>query len=80
MVRWRRAAQNTYETIKEQKELEKRAKQAAITRKTLLAKKQKELMAKQQEWLQEELKARAERNEDTGVMGTMAAVKTVTLR
>jgi len=64
----------------QQKELEKRAKQAQITKKTLLAKKQKELMAKQQEWLQEELKARGERGEDTGVMGTVQAVKTVTMR
>ena len=37
-------------------------------------------MAKQQEWLQDELKARGERGEDTGVMGTVQAVKTVTMR
>lgn len=56
----------------------KRAAEAQHLRKQLLATKQKELMSKQQEFLQAELKAMGERGEDTGVMGMMKAVKTVT--
>ena len=49
-------------------------------KKQLMGQKQKELMGKQQEWLKEEMEARAQRGEDTGVMGTFAAVKAVTGR
>jgi len=62
------------------KALEKRSSEAMSLRKTLMNKKQKELMSRQQEWLKEEMQARAERGEDTGVFGTIAAVKTVTQR
>lgn len=58
----------------------KRAAEAQHLRKQLLATKQKELMSKQQEFLAAELKAMGERGEDTGVMGMMSAVKTVTMK
>jgi len=49
-------------------------------RKTLLAQKQKELMGRQQEFITEELKAMGDRGEDVGFMGTMTAMKNVTMR
>uniref|UniRef100_A0A7S3NFW8 Cation-transporting P-type ATPase C-terminal domain-containing protein n=1 Tax=Aureoumbra lagunensis TaxID=44058 RepID=A0A7S3NFW8_9STRA len=57
---------------------EARARGADI-RKQTIAKKQKELMGKQQAWLKEEMEARAARGE-TGLGAQFAAVKSVTLR
>mmetsp|Transcript_40899 Transcript_40899/g.96048 ORF Transcript_40899/g.96048 Transcript_40899/m.96048 type:complete len:1481 (+) Transcript_40899:98-4540(+) len=44
------------------------------------ARKRRELVSKQQEWVEEEMEARRQRGEDTGVMGHMAAVKAVYAR
>jgi len=62
------------------KEMARKGADLAKLRKTLLAKRQAELMATQQDMLQAELKAMGERGEDVGVMGMMKAVKTVTLQ
>jgi cation-transporting ATPase 13A1 len=45
-----------------------------------LARKRKDLMSKQKDWIEEELAARRQRGEDTGVMGQMAAMKGVMAR
>merc|ERR1719171_1735586 len=37
----------------------------------------RDIMSRQQKWVEEELKARAERGEDTGFWGQMGAMKTV---
>ena len=37
-------------------------------------------MAKQQEWLKEEMDARAARGEDTGMMANINAIKNITMR
>eukprot|EP00927_Polykrikos_kofoidii_P070684 TRINITY_DN67092_c0_g1_i1.p1 TRINITY_DN67092_c0_g1~~TRINITY_DN67092_c0_g1_i1.p1 ORF type:complete len:1491 (-),score=364.92 TRINITY_DN67092_c0_g1_i1:51-4337(-) len=42
-----------------------------------MARKRKDLMSKQQQWVQEELEARRARGEDAGFMGQMSAMKTV---
>jgi cation-transporting ATPase 13A1 len=64
----------------QQKMLKKKMQGSAELRKTLLAQKQKELVAKQKEWIEEEMEARGKRGEDTGFMGQMAAMKTVVFR
>eukprot|EP00440_Ansanella_granifera_P044786 gb/GFBE01048540.1/.p1 GENE.gb/GFBE01048540.1/~~gb/GFBE01048540.1/.p1 ORF type:complete len:1465 (+),score=367.68 gb/GFBE01048540.1/:1-4395(+) len=55
-------------------ELLKKNKKAAKERKQFLWDKQKELNAKQKEWLEEEMEARAQRGE-TGIMSQAGAVK-----
>jgi cation-transporting ATPase 13A1 len=42
-----------------------------------LARKRKDLMSKQQQWVEEEMAARRERGEDVGFMGQMSAMKAV---
>merc|ERR1719443_528207 len=53
-----------------QQELSKKANEE-------LSRKRREYMSKQQQWVEEELKARAQRGEDTGVMGQFGAMKQV---
>jgi cation-transporting ATPase 13A1 len=64
----------------QQAELGRKARESAAVRKSMLGAKQKELAGLQQQWMQEELAAREARGEDTGFMGNMQAVKTVTFR
>merc|ERR1712232_591079 len=45
-----------------------------------MGRKRRELMAKQQQWVQEELQARRARGEDDGLMGQMSAMKVVMSR
>eukprot|EP00298_Acanthocystis_sp_HF-20_P022569 c30571_g1_i1.p1 GENE.c30571_g1_i1~~c30571_g1_i1.p1 ORF type:complete len:465 (+),score=266.83 c30571_g1_i1:88-1395(+) len=60
--------------------MKKKVQEANKIRQTLMAQKQKELQAKQKEWLEEELAARQARGEDTGLWGQMAATKSTIFR
>jgi len=72
---------NAEEALEEvRKETSKKAMEIAQKSKVEMERKRKDLMSKQQEWLAEELEKRKERGEDTGVMGSFAAMKTVMAR
>ncbi|GAB5364809.1 hypothetical protein AAMO2058_001002200 [Amorphochlora amoebiformis] len=57
------------------KELGKRSMESARLQKKLFASKQKELLEKQKQWLQEDLDARRARGEDVGVMAHFGAMR-----
>mmetsp|Transcript_44325 Transcript_44325/g.73934 ORF Transcript_44325/g.73934 Transcript_44325/m.73934 type:complete len:1591 (+) Transcript_44325:133-4905(+) len=62
------------------KELKKRSLEASRLQKQLFSQKQKELMSKQKEWMQEEIKARQDRGEDVGVMATFSIMRSTMSR
>eukprot|EP01063_Lacrimia_lanifica_P033754 TRINITY_DN6102_c1_g4_i1.p1 TRINITY_DN6102_c1_g4~~TRINITY_DN6102_c1_g4_i1.p1 ORF type:complete len:1481 (+),score=675.29 TRINITY_DN6102_c1_g4_i1:75-4517(+) len=63
-----------------QKDLDKKARHAQAVKKELMGQKQKEIQAKQRVWLEEELKAREARGEDTGMMAQFSAMQVVMRR
>lgn len=73
------AAQKTAEDeLAEQRaEAMQRAQQMGKKAQQDLARRRKDLVAKQQQWVEEELQARRQRGEDTGFMGQMGAMKSV---
>lgn len=62
---------------KEREAIAKKNQEIAKKANEEFKRKQKNLMGKQQQWVEEEIRARASRGEDTGFMGQMAAMKTV---
>eukprot|EP00300_Choanocystis_sp_HF-7_P006864 c14949_g1_i2.p1 GENE.c14949_g1_i2~~c14949_g1_i2.p1 ORF type:complete len:673 (+),score=187.71 c14949_g1_i2:211-2019(+) len=60
--------------------LNDRAKEAMELRKKLVKQREKEIMAKRDTYIQEEMAARTRRGEDNGVMGSFAAAKVAMMR
>ena len=58
------------ENVAKQMEIGKKAKEE-------MERKRKDLMGRQQQWVEEEMEARRQRGEDCGIMGQMSAMKTV---
>jgi len=54
-----------------------KAKESSKKAQEEFARKKADLMSKQQQWVEEEMAARRERGEDTGMMGQFSAMKTV---
>lgn len=72
------AIENAEDALAEQRK-ENAERSTALSKKANeeLARKRKDLMGRQQQWIEEELAARKTRGEDTGFMGQMAAMKAV---
>jgi len=69
------------ESLNEMKqELKQRSKESARIQKQLFAQKQKELMASQKKWMEEEIEARRRRGEDVGVMATFGVMRSTMSR
>jgi len=64
----------------QRKENAQKAQQMSKRANDELARKRKDLMSKQQEWIQEEMEKRRQRGEDTGVMAQMQAMGSVMSR